>query len=74
MNKKKQIAMTNWIKSMSVGIGGLSGLAQRIGMCEATIFARCRQPEKWRLDELSAIRFACGVNKDEYIKKLSEFI
>lgn len=74
MKKQKQIAMTLWIKSLSVGIGGLSGLARRIGISESTIFARCRKPEKWRLDELAAIRAACGVDKEEFLRSIAKFI
>ena len=74
MKKSKQKEMTIWIKSMCVGIGGLRGLAHRMGMSEATVYAKCRQPERWRLDELSAMRIACGVSREDFINNLAKFI
>lgn len=63
-----------WLKRMSVDVGGLSSMAKLIGMSESTIFARCRKPESWRLDELQAIRAVCGVSAKEFCEMLVPFM
>lgn len=74
MRKQTQKAMMVWLKQMSVDHGGLSGLAEKIGVSESTIFARCRKPESWRLDELRAIRAVCGVSSKEFCEMLMPFM